>query len=157
MPVTTDGLVDEDVSGDGHYAGLTYVFDNVDADWYAPVRYLDISHDRYSFLFRKLGADAPEITVNAVLNDNEQDATAEIVWGSFNQHNDIVSKLEQHVGSIGKRFLFENLTDVTVDDDKLRHTPKSLRFRTTTAETIYFRWVSSVMVFVACQGCTLWF
>jgi hypothetical protein len=31
MPVTTDGLVDEDVSGDGHYAGLTYVFDNVDA------------------------------------------------------------------------------------------------------------------------------
>jgi hypothetical protein len=35
--------------------------------------------------------------------------------------------------------------------------PKSLRFRTTTVEKIYFRWVSSVMVFVACQGCTLWF
>jgi hypothetical protein len=36
-------------------------------------------------------------------------------------------------------------------------TPESLRFRTTTVETIYFRWVSSVMVFVACQGCTPWF
>jgi hypothetical protein len=48
-------------------------------------------------------------------------ATVVIVWGSFNQHNVVVSKLEQHVGMIGKRFLFENLTDVTIDD-KLRHT-----------------------------------
>jgi hypothetical protein len=44
---------------------------------------------------------------------------------SFNQHINIVSKLEQHVGSIGKRFLFENLTDVTIADDKLRHTSKT--------------------------------
>jgi hypothetical protein len=35
--------------------------------------------------------------------------------------------------------------------------PKSLRFRTTTVEKIYFSWVSSNMVFVACQGCTPWF
>jgi hypothetical protein len=82
-------------------------------------------HERYSFLFRKLGADVPEITVGAVLNDNEQDAAAEIVWGTFNQYNDIASKLEHQVGKIGKRFLFEYLTDATTDDDKLRHTSKT--------------------------------
>jgi hypothetical protein len=107
------------------YGATTTALFRGPSDWYAPVRYLDKSHDRYSFLFRKLGADAPEITVNAVLNDNEQDETAEIVWGSFNQHNDIVSKLEQHVGSIAKRFLSQNVTDVTIDDDKLRHTSKT--------------------------------
>jgi hypothetical protein len=94
------------------------------SDWYAPVRRLDLSHERYSFLFRILGADLPEITVNVSVDDGEQDVIPD-VWGSFNQHNDVVSKLEQHVGNIGKRFLFENLTDVTIDDDKLA-TPANL-------------------------------
>jgi hypothetical protein len=75
---------------------------NDPSDWYAPGRRLDLTHERYSFLFRILGADLPEITVNASMNDGEQDAIAETVWGSFHQHNDIVSKLEQHIGNIGK-------------------------------------------------------
>jgi hypothetical protein len=33
----------------------------------------------------------------------------------------------------------------------------SLSFQTPLAETIYFRWVFSILVFVACQGCTPWF
>ena len=93
--------------------------------WFAPAHRLQITLERYTFLFGKLGADLPRITVNAVLNDSEQDSTAEQVWGSFNQHNTIVSKLEAHVGTVGKSFLFERLTDVTIDDDKLRHTSKS--------------------------------
>jgi hypothetical protein len=95
------------------------------SDWYAPVRRLDLTHERYRFLFRILGADLLEITINASVNDGEQDAIAETVWGSFNQHNDVVSKLEQHFESIGKRSLFENLTTLPFDDDKLRHTSKT--------------------------------
>jgi hypothetical protein len=34
---------------------------------------------------------------------------------------------------------------------------ESISFRTTTVETIYFRWVSTVMAFVAHQGCIPWF
>ena len=45
---------------------------------YSPVRRLEISYERYSFLFRKLGADLPEITINLVLHNDEQDAAAEV-------------------------------------------------------------------------------
>jgi hypothetical protein len=87
------------------------------SEWFRPALRLQITLERYSFLFGKLGADQPTITVNAVLNDFEQDMAAEKVWGSFHQHNNIVSKLESHLGAIGKKFLFERLTDNTIDDD----------------------------------------
>jgi hypothetical protein len=93
--------------------------------WFLPVRRLLISYERYSFLFKQLEADLPPINVHVGLNDLEEDANAELVWGSFNQHNDAVSKLEAHVGNVGRNFLREKLSDVTIDDDKLRHTSKT--------------------------------
>jgi hypothetical protein len=65
------------------------------------------------------------INVNVGCNDQEQDDTAERVWGSFNQYNEVITKIEAHVGNIGQNFLFELLSDVTIDDDKLRQTSKS--------------------------------
>ena len=46
---------------------------------------------------------------------------AQKVWGSFNDYNDIVGKLERHIGENGRDFVFEKVTDLTIDDDKLRH------------------------------------
>jgi hypothetical protein len=42
------------------------------SDWYAPVRRLDLTHERL---------DLSKITFIALVNDSEQDATAETVWG----------------------------------------------------------------------------
>jgi hypothetical protein len=91
------------------------------SQWFTPIRRIDIKYSRYSYIFRKLGADLPKINVNVGCDDKEQDETAERVWGSFNQHNDIIGKIETHIGNIGKHFLFETLSDITIDDDKLRH------------------------------------
>jgi hypothetical protein len=93
--------------------------------WFAPVQHLCITYNRYAFLFKKLGADLPEISINVGYNDTKQDETAEHVWGSFNQHNEILGKMEAHVGTIGKNFLIETICDVTIDDDKLRHMSKT--------------------------------
>jgi hypothetical protein len=95
------------------------------SEWYMPVRRINISYNRYSFIMRKLGNDLLEITVTVGINHAEEDTAAELVWGSFNEHNDIMSKLENHVGNIGKNFLFERLTDITIDDDKLEHSSKT--------------------------------
>jgi hypothetical protein len=39
--------------------------------------------------------------------------------------NDVIGKIETHIGNVGKHFLFETLSDITIDDDKLRHTSRS--------------------------------
>lgn len=95
------------------------------SEWFSPVRRVKITYNRYSFILRKLGAELPEIAISTGINDVENDANADFVWGSFNEHNDIVTKLERHVGQIGRNFLFERLTDITIDDDKLRHNSKT--------------------------------
>lgn len=93
--------------------------------WFAPVQRLCMTYSRYAFLFKKLGADLPKISINVGYNDTEQDKTAERVWGSFNQHNEIIRKMKAHVGNIGKNFLIKTISDVTIDDDKLCHTSKT--------------------------------
>ena len=45
------------------------------------------------------------------------DKIAQKVWGSFNNYNDIVGKLEWHIGEIGCNFVFKKVTDLTIDDD----------------------------------------
>jgi len=95
--------------------------------WYAPIRKIDLTYDRFAFLFKKLGADLPPISILLGQNDAHEDEKATEVWGSFNQYNDIVCKLERHVGEIGKGFILENITDITIDDDKLRHQSSTFR------------------------------
>jgi hypothetical protein len=74
------------------------------SQWFSPVRRLNIPYERYSFILGKLGADLPQPNLNVGLNDDEQDQQAEHVWGSFNQHNDVITKIEAHVGNIGTNF-----------------------------------------------------
>jgi hypothetical protein len=69
----------------------TNLFEN-SSDWFYPVRRLHISLQRYSFLFNHLGADLPPIDIRTGPHDAKEDEKAEVVWGSFNQHNDVVSK-----------------------------------------------------------------
>ena len=54
-------------------------------------------------------------------HDQASEDAANRVWGNFNQHNDIIVKLESHMGSVGSQFIIEGLADFTIDDDKLRH------------------------------------
>jgi hypothetical protein len=95
----------------------TDLFNNK-ADFYASVRRIKITKDRYFYLFGKLGSNVAESIVD---NNGDDDQ----VWGSFNHHNDIISKLESHVGEVGKQFLVEKFQDLTIDDDKMRHTSKT--------------------------------
>jgi hypothetical protein len=93
--------------------------------WFTPIRRIRISYERFSFIFQKLGANLPTIDVNVGINDTLMDEVAEKVWGSFNQHNNIISRIETHVANIGHNFIMEKVTDMTIDDDKLRHTSKT--------------------------------
>ena len=90
-------------------------------DWYAPIKKIKITYDRYSFLLNKLGNDLPLVSVVNRGSEARDDETAQKVWGSFNDYNEIVGKLERHIGGVGQKFIFEKVTDLTIDDDKLRH------------------------------------
>jgi hypothetical protein len=41
------------------------------------------------------------------------------MWRSLNQHNDVIGKIETHIGNIGIHFLLEKFCDGTIDNDKL--------------------------------------
>ena len=49
------------------------------------------------------------------------------VWGHFDQYNDVIVKIEQLIGEVGRNFVFDGNFNGTIDDDKLRHS--SSRFR----------------------------
>ena len=89
--------------------------------WYGPIRRVGITYARYSYLITKLGADSVEISAVNRGTENQDDRFADSIWGSFNQYNDVVEKLERHIGEIGQKFVLEKITDLTIDNDKLRH------------------------------------
>ena len=47
--------------------------------------------------------------------------------GTFTQYNDVLCKIEAHVGNIGKTFLFSTIVNLTIDDNKLRHSGVGFR------------------------------
>jgi hypothetical protein len=103
--------------------------------WYRPIRSINIIYDRYSFLFNALGSDVAHqafgvleqrtlgVTIGPA-DDHDREVLPQI-WGSFNQYNAIIGKMETHIGKVGGHFLLERITDVTIDDDKLRHISKT--------------------------------
>jgi hypothetical protein len=96
-------------------------------DWYSKANNVLITYSRYIFLMNKLGAELPVISL---LNRNSEaydEEVADKVWGSFNEYNEVIGKLERHMGEIGQKFVFEQVTDITIDDDKLRHRSTSFR------------------------------
>jgi hypothetical protein len=95
--------------------------------WYGPIKKVGISYARYSYLLMKLGDNAPEISVLNRGTESQDDRAADVIWGSFNQYNEVVGKLERHMGDVGQKFIFDKVLDLTIDDDKLRHQSASFK------------------------------
>jgi hypothetical protein len=55
---------------------------------YGLVRELKISRERYDFLFKKLGADLPQLDVH--IREEDDEVMAGIAWGNFHQWNPIL-------------------------------------------------------------------
>jgi hypothetical protein len=64
--------------------------------WYGSIRRNVITYARYSYLLTKLGADSPEFSAVNRGTENQDDSTADFIWGSFNEYNDVVEKLERN-------------------------------------------------------------
>ena len=86
---------------------------------YGLVQELNISRERYDFLFKKLGADLPQLDV--YIREEDDEVKAGIAWGNFHQWNPILLKMEQQHAEVGKHFIFESILDMTFDDDKIHH------------------------------------
>lgn len=92
-------------------------------EWYPKIKDVKISYQRYKFLFEKLGAGMPE--VDLFVHDDD-DESQQKIWGSFEQHNPSIKKMEMLIGSTGAHFMFDgDVCGITVDDDKLRHSSRS--------------------------------
>lgn len=74
-----------------------------ECEWYSMGQQLRISLERYKFLIRKLGDDAPQLDVY-VTNENDENV-ADRIWGGLHQHNDFLEKMERHFSEIGKNFI----------------------------------------------------
>lgn len=78
-----------------------------------------ISFNRYKYLFNKLGLDLPTIDIfehDSHLDESKQ----EKIWGSFEQFNPSIKKLEDLVSKIGSKLILPDNVSITIDDDKLR-------------------------------------
>ena len=101
----------------------TRLFDGKDF-WYAKTKDVSLTKEQYTFIRKKLGLDYPGLDIYEGTEEQEKNGNA--IWVNFDRFNTIVSKLEQHVADIGQGFILTKI-DLTVNDDKLRHT--SRRFR----------------------------
>ena len=79
-------------------------------DWFPKVKDITIEDARYRLLFNCLGKNLDSLDITDG-NPNEENRGSEI-WGNFNQYSPILKKMEQHVGEIGAKFVF----DMTLHD-----------------------------------------
>jgi hypothetical protein len=121
-------------------------------DWYSKVHSVQISSQRYLFMLNKLGAEMPALDVYEGSVEDENNGTAN--WGNFEQFNSIVLKLEKHVASIGEKFLLPNI-DITIDDNKLRHS--SHKFRDEGLQLIIgYKYCTSMLFQTLARHYSLW-
>ena len=94
-------------------------------DWFPKVQDITIEDAWYQLLFNCLGKNLDSLNVTDGTT-NEENHGAE-VWGNFNQYSSILKKMEQHVGEMGAKFVFNGKMDFAVEDDKLCHSSQKFR------------------------------
>ena len=72
-------------------------------DWYSKANNVLITYSRYVFLINKLGAELPVISLLIRNSEAYDEEVADKVWGSFNEYNKVIYKLERHMGEIGQK------------------------------------------------------
>ena len=60
--------------------------------WYTKVKDLRISYARYKKLFKTLGENMPEL--DCCIENAEDESNSDVIWGNFEQQNDILSVIE---------------------------------------------------------------
>jgi len=89
-------------------------------DWYRKVLDVKITYNRYKYLFNKLGSNLPEVNI-FVQGKSIDESEQEKIWGSFEQYNPSIKKMEELIGKVGSNFILPGNASINIDDDKLRH------------------------------------
>lgn len=90
---------------------------------------LDIKEDRYTKLIKSFKSSNNETTIDADSDVDEENNNCNVsgVWGNLLEQDELPRKLEVYVGEIGRKFVFESVSECTIDDDKLRHSSRGFR------------------------------
>ena len=103
------------------------LFDNEGGRW-GHVNYLDIKKKRYNTLMKSFKTVKDETLISTdVYDDDDETVRVHKVWGNLLQQQELPKRLEDYFGLACRKFLYESVTDVTIDDDKLRHSSKKFR------------------------------
>lgn len=93
------------------------------------VKNLVMNESRYTKLIKSFKTTINEVQINADSDvDEETDSfNASAVWGNLLEQDELPRLLEEYVGKIGRKFVFDGVSDCTIDDDKLRHSSRGFR------------------------------
>jgi hypothetical protein len=90
---------------------------------------LIISESRYNRLMKSFKTSDNEKPINADSDVDEESnqGNVPVVWGNLLEQEQLPRSLEVYVGNIGQNFVFDSLSDCTIDDNKLRHSSRGFR------------------------------
>jgi hypothetical protein len=104
------------------------LFKNENKRW-GLVTKLDITEARYTKLIRSFKTTKNESTIKVDSDVDEENTTTDVskIWGNLLEQDELPRSLEEYVGKIGRQFIFDSVSDCSIDDDKLRHSSRSFR------------------------------
>ena len=104
------------------------LFSNEGSRW-GLVQKLNITEERLNKSMKsfKLSKNEKDISTTTDYNKDDDESvtgSTEEIWGNLFQHHELPRQFEEYVGKIGRLFVFDGCSDMTIDDDKLRHSSR---------------------------------